>query len=355
MQNKNYLNVLRASEFKVRKILLYILILIVVCFTIPTIFTIKPEEKVDAKNLENEENVNNETQQNISNSNYDYKKYAEIKLLHSSTNEVETIKLDEYLYGVVSAEMPASFDKEALKAQAVVARTYTIYKIINNSEKHKDADICDNSNCCQAWISKEDRLAKWKEEDRQAYWDKIVNAVNSTQGKIITYDGSPINAFFHANSGGATESPINVWGGTGYPYLQTVTTAGEDAYSGYQSEVEVTKKEFEEKIKEKHSDFKINFEEKDCIKIEEYTDGNRVKTLKVGNLELSGVEIRNIFSLRSANFKIEISKDTIKFEVIGYGHGVGMSQTGADSLAKQGKTYEDIIKHYYTDVKIENM
>ena len=110
-----------------------------------------------------------------------------------------------------------------------------------------------------------------------------------------------------------------------------------------------------EKIKEVHSDFEIDFEEEDCIKIEEYTDGNRVKTIKIGNLELSGVEVRTIMGLRSANFKITIDGDNIKFEVTGYGHGVGMSQTGADSLAKEGKTYKDIIHHFYTDVEIENI
>ena len=263
--------------------------------------------------------------------------------------------MDEYLYGVVSAEMPASFEKEALKAQAVVARTYTIYKIVNNDGKHKDADICDDSTCCQAWISKEDRLSKWKEEERNSNWSKIVEAVNDTQGKIITYEGKPINAFFHSNSGGTTEAPINVWGGSGYPYLQSVSTSGEDAYSQYNSEAEFTKKEFEEKIKKEHSDFKIDYKKEECIKVEEYTEGNRVKTVKIGNLELSGVEVRNIFGLKSANFEISIKDDKIRFQVIGYGHGVGMSQTGADSLAKEGKNYEDIIHHFYTGVKIENM
>ena len=182
-----------------------------------------------------------------------------------------------------------------------------------------------------------------------------MSAVNSTKGEIITYEGKPINAFFHSNSGGATEAPVDVWGGSGYPYLQSVTTAGEDAYSQYSSKVEISKDEFVKKIKEEHSDFKIDFDEKDCIKIEEYTDGNRVKKIKIGNLELSGVEVRNILGLRSANFKVTIEKEKIKFEVTGYGHGVGMSQTGADSLAKEGKTYEEIIHHYYTDVEIENI
>ena len=286
---------------------------------------------------------------------YNYEQYGTLKLLHKDTGKIEEIDIDEYLYGVVSAEMPASFEEEALKAQAVVARTYTIYKIINNEDKHGEANICDDSTCCQAWISEEDRKEKWNEKERESYWEKIVSAVNSTKGEIITYEGKPINAFFHSNSGGATEAPVDVWGGSGYPYLQSVTTAGEDAYSQYSSKVEISKDEFVEKIKEEHSDFKIDFDEKDCIKIEEYTDGNRVKKIKIGNLELSGVEVRNILGLRSANFKVTIEKEKIKFEVTGYGHGVGMSQTGADSLAKEGKTYEEIIHHYYTDVEIENI
>ena len=331
-----------------KKLLIYYILLIFICFAIPIIFTTNYLE--ETKNSKENEITNILTQ-----STYNYKKYKTIKLLHTKTNKIEKIDLDEYLYGVVSAEMPASFEEEALKAQAVVARTYTIYKIVNNDGKHKNADICDDSSCCQAWISIKDRLAKWDESEKNKNWNKIVNAVNNTQGKIITYDGKPINAFFHSNSGGATEAPIDVWGGSGYPYLQSVATSGEDAYSQYSSKATFTKKEFTEKIKEVHNDFKINFKEKDCIKIKEYTDGNRVKTIKIGNLELSGVEVRNILELRSANFKVEIEGDKIKFEVTGYGHGVGMSQTGADSMAKEGSNYDEIIHHFYTDVKIENM
>ena len=113
--------------------------------------------------------------------------------------------------------------------------------------------------------------------------------------------------------------------------------------------------EYQNKIIEKHADLDIDFSKADSIKITEYTEGNRVKNLKVGNLNLSGVEIRNIFGLRSANFKIDIQENNVKFAVKGYGHGVGMSQTGADSLAKQGKKYDEIIKHYYTGVEIKNM
>ena len=127
--------------------------------------------------------------------------------------------------------------------------------------KHEGADICDDSSCCQAWISKEDRLAKWEENLREENWNKIRYAVNGTQGKIITYEGKPINAFFHSNSGGKTETTVNVWGGSGYPYLQAVETAGEDAYTQYSSEVTYTKQTFTDKIKEKHSNFEINFDD----------------------------------------------------------------------------------------------
>ena len=146
-----------------------------------------------------------------------------------------------------------------------------------------------------------------------------------------------------------------MWEGSGYPYLQAVETSGEDAYTQYKSELILTKDEFIEKIKNEHEDFEIDFSKEDCIKINEYTEGGRVKRIKIGNLELSGVEVRSLLGLRSANFTFSIEKDNIKFEVLGYGHGVGMSQTGADSLAKQGKNYEEIIKHYYTGVQIENM
>jgi len=338
-----------------KKIFAYLILFIIICFAIPILFTKKFEEKDVSINLENPNNNPQNIQISEEENTYNYKEYSTIKLLHVNTNEIEELKLDEYLYGVVSSEMPANFEEEALKAQSVVARTYTIYKIQNNENKHGEANICDNSACCQAWLSKEERLARWEESLREENWQKIVKAVNSTQGKIITYNGTPINAFFHSNSGGKTETTANVWGGTGYPYLQSVETAGEEAYTQYSSEAKFTKQELIEKIKEKHSNFEINFDEADCIKILEYTDGNRVKKVKIGNLELSGVEVRTILGLRSANFEIVLQGDEITFSVIGYGHGVGMSQTGADSMAKTGSNYEEIIKHFYSGVEIVNV
>ena len=192
-------------------------------------------------------------------------------MLHSETGQIEEINLEEYLYGVVSSEMPANFEIEALKAQAVVARTYTIYQINNNSSKHENADICDNYACCQAWISKEDRISKWNEEEAESNWNKIVEAVNSTSGKLITYDGKPLNAFFHSNSGGVTESSTAVWGGIDFPYLKSVETAGEEGYKQYSSQVQFSKQELLNKIKEKYQDCEIDFSQQNCIEILEYT------------------------------------------------------------------------------------
>ncbi len=249
--------------------------------------------------------------------------------------------------------MPASYELEALKAQAVVARTYTLYKVKN--KKHENADICDTSTCCQAWVTKEERLARWEENLRESNWQKIEQCVNETKGKIITYQNEPINAFFHANSGGTTELPVNVWGGSGFPYLQVVQTAGEEGYSQYASEVELSNEELIEKLKTKYQDIQINFQDPEDIKILEHTDSNRVKTVKFGNHEISGVETRSIFGLKSTNFEMVKEANKIKFTVKGYGHGVGMSQTGADTMAKQGSNYEEIINHFYIGIEIKGI
>lgn len=329
-----------------KKLLLYLLAFILICFIIPIMLT-----KRTVPTIAKQENTIQQIEEN--NLNYEYNKYGTINLLHKKTGEVEQVNLDDYLCNVVSAEMPANYEEEALKAQAIVARTYTVFKILN--KKHENADICDDSTCCQAWISKEDRLARWEESQRESNWEKICRVVNATKGNIITYNNSPINAFFHSNSGGKTEAPVNVWGGTGYPYLKTVETSGEDSYTQYASEVILTHEELLKKLKEKYKDISINFSEQEDIKVLEYTEGGRVKTIKFGNHQISGVEARTLLGLRSANFEVINENGNIKFSVKGYGHGVGMSQTGADSLAKQGSSANDIINHFYTGVEIKDI
>ena len=153
-----------------KKIFLNTAFIIIIAFLIPILFT-KRFKTAETSNKAEEKEP------------FDYGKFSTIKLLHNETGEVENLNLDNYLYGVVAAEMPASYELEALKAQAVVARTYTIYKIINGS-KHENADICDDPNCCQAWISKDNRFARWENEDKEANWQKIVLAVDSTARKL---------------------------------------------------------------------------------------------------------------------------------------------------------------------------
>ena len=349
-----------------KKILIYFISFIFVCFILPALFTQSfqtttanisdnaNENQENSANSKQEENKDENEQVENAEQNYDYREYSKIKLLHIESGQTEEIKLDEYLYGVVSAEMPASYEIEALKAQAVVARTYTIYQIQNNGNKHEGAYICDSYQCCQAWISKEDRFAKWEEDEREKNWQKITGAVNETAGKIIKYDGKPINAFFHSNSGGITESSVNIWGGVEYPYLKSVETSGEEGYSQYSSEVTLTQEELLSKIKEKYPDVQIDFNVEDSIQILECTDSGRVRTIKFGNIQIAGTEARIILGLKSTNFVVNQKDGNIIFYVIGYGHGVGMSQTGADSLAKSGKGYKEIIKHFYTGVEITN-
>ena len=341
-----------------KKFFIYFFAFIFICFIMPAILT---KKNVDTFSNNDENVINNSNQNSLeqfsldkdNQTEYNYQKYGTIKLLHKKTGEVEEVKLDDYICNVVSAEMPADYEIEALKAQAIVARTYTVYKIQN--KKHDNADICDDSTCCQAWISKEDRLARWEESKKESNWQKIEQCVKETQGKIITYNNQPINAFFHANSGGTTEMPVNVWGGSDFPYLQVVQTAGEEGYTQYSSEIELSQEELINKLKEKYSDIQIDFNNDDDIKILEHTDSRRVKTIKFGNHELSGVETRTLFGLKSANFEIVKENGKIKFFVKGYGHGVGMSQTGADTMAKQGNNYEDIIKHFYVGVEIKQI
>jgi len=339
-----------------RKVLIYFGGFLMLFFIIPAICTITPNrEQVKETASSGVSNENNEQQQGIQNTSeqeYEYQKYKTIKLLHPETSQVEELNIDEYLYGVVSSEMPASFEIEALKAQAVVARTYTIYQMIHNSDKHENADMCDDFNCCQAWISKDERFAKWESTEAESNWNKIAQAVDSTKGKVVAYGGQPINAFFHANSGGITESSLNIWGGIDYPYLKSVETDGEDGYTQYNSQVTLTHQELTDKIKKKYEDCKIDFTQENCVQILEHTTSGRVKTIKFGNKEIAGTEARTLLGLKSTNFTFTINTNEITFTVTGYGHGVGMSQTGADSLAKSGSNYEEIIKHFYTDVEI---
>ncbi len=261
--------------------------------------------------------------------------------------------MDQYLWGVVAAEMPAAFDLEALRAQAVAARTYTLYRMSHPSKHHPKAHICGDSGCCQAWISRKDRLAEWGKKGREEYTEKINQAVSSTDGLALYYRDEPILSAFHAASAGSTKSALEVWG-EDYPYLQEVSSPeDEGSVPNYYSTVTVSKKEFSQLFL--HAYPKADLSAPDCAdwfgKVTSDQAGLPV-SMEIGGVTADTGEIRTMFGLRSASFTVECQGDKITFYVTGYGHGVGMSQYGANALAKQGKTAEEILSWYYPGAEL---
>ncbi len=245
--------------------------------------------------------------------------------------------------------MPITYELEALKAQALVARTYTLYKLKNNPAAHNGADMCDDINCCQCYKTKEYAFASWDDSGENEKWAKLEEAVDATKNQVITYNGEIISAFFHAHSGGKTENVKFVWGGNEIPYLQSVDGNEDEAFKDVK---EFTKEEFAECIKSIAPDYLTNDYE---IEILDYTGSGRVNQLKIGETVVKATELRKLTGIRSTNFRIQKNENgSITFYTIGYGHGVGMSQYGANAMAKKGIQYDEIIKHYYTGVEIES-
>lgn len=284
-----------------------------------------------------------------------------IKVYIKDRDIVEEMPLEEYIKGVVAAEMPVDFEPEAFKAQAVAARTYAygrMKKIYTPADDiHNGADICTDSAHCQAWIKKEDALKKWESSKASANWKKIEKAVLETEGQILLYENRVVNPVFHSNSGGMTENSEDVWEGTVVPYLKSVVSEGEEASEGYEVETEFKKEDIVKKLKAQYPDIKVSKESLfDEIEILERTEAGRVKSMKIGDKTLKGTEFRSLLGLRSTNFSIEnIDDSRLKITTIGYGHGVGMSQWGANYRAEQGDSYEEILKYYYQGVYIDSI
>lgn len=264
---------------------------------------------------------------------------------------VQSMDLETYLVGVVAAEMPASFELEALKAQAVAARTYTLYKKNHGGcGAHDGADICTDSSHCQAYLTETQMQERWG-EDTDTYKQKIKTAVVSTAGEILLYGGEEIQVFYHACSGGQTENCENVYL-EALPYLVSVTSDGEEDYSGFYGKVTVSPDEFADAMQRYSPSIEIdpNNIANQIGSISRFPSG-RVESMRIGNETFTGREVRKVFSLNSTNFTIKVSGD-ITFSTLGFGHGVGMSQTGANAMADSGATYIEILKHYYTGVTI---
>lgn len=263
----------------------------------------------------------------------------------------ETVEMDleEYIMGVVAGEMPASYEPEALKAQAVAARTYTLHLKHNGGcSAHPGADVCTNSGHCQAYLTQEEMKDAWG-NNYNKYLAKIKDAVYSTQGEEIYYEGEEIQVFYHSSSGGMTEDCANVYQES-LPYLVSVDSEGEEGYSNYYGKVTVSYDEFVSKMEDFSPSIKLSGTAEDIGDIERYESG-RVKSIEIGNESFTGREIRQIFGLNSTNFTVKAT-DEVTFSTIGFGHGVGMSQTGANEMAKNGADYIEILEHYFTGVTV---
>ena len=214
-----------------------------------------------------------------------------IKLLLTEQNKVVELNFDDYIKGVLIGEMPVTFELEALKAQALVARTYTLYKLRNSGSSHENADICDNVNCCQCYKTKEYAFASWDDSGENEKWLKVEEAVETTKNQVITYNGEIIAAFFHANSAGKTEDVKHIWGEEEIPYLKSV--------GGFEVDLEEDNKtlssgEFEKIIKEK--DVSYTYKSGD-IKILDYTTSGRASSIQIGENKIKATEFRNLFGL----------------------------------------------------------
>lgn len=285
---------------------------------------------------------------NIADIKSNYDKNKKIKLKRG--NEIKELSLLEYLYGVVSAEMPASFHEEALKAQAVAARTYTISKMNKNIPEHGDADVCDNINHCKAYISEDELTEKYGESWMKEHYPKIKNAVLETDGIIATYSGEPINAVFHSTSSGMTENSKDVWSGD-VPYLVSVVSEGEEESPRFNDSVKFSKDEFIKKISQSGKNPTFSDDISSWIGEIIKNESGSIKTIKIGGVNFKGTEVRELLGLRSTNFEIALG-EKITVNTKGNGHGVGMSQYGANYMAKHGYTYQQILKKYYTGINI---
>lgn len=281
-----------------------------------------------------------------------------ISVYYKNEDRTEEIELEEYLVGVLAGEMPPTNHSEALKAQAVAARSYILSKVAdfmdgNVAEEHNGAMVCTNYLHCKAWKSIDEIKTGWDPRFADDYETKIRNAVSQTSGEYMMYDSKVVKAYFYAISSGKTENVSDVWG-TSLPYLKSVLSREDIGAYGYESQSVYPKDIFVQKLKSVYPDIEIGDTSNMVGKINR-TEGGSVSLIEIGGKEFKGERIRELYDLRSSNFELSADGEKITFRVLGYGHGVGMSQNGANVMAQNGKSYTDILKHYYSGVSIVNL
>lgn len=271
-----------------------------------------------------------------------------VTVFSEKAGRIITLGLEEYITGVVAGEMPVSFGDEALKAQAVAARSYTMYRIAHGSENipsHQGAQLCSDPKHCKAYVTREELAEKWGNETANNIFEKARASVEATRGQILTYEGEPALAVFHASSNRLTESAEAVWG-RHVPYLVSVETPEET-----EPQVAVfTRGELADLL----APYGVKFSDTDLPQLE-FDDAGRVAYVVFGETSVSGKDVREALGLRSTDFSLVILDGEYIFTVRGYGHGVGMSQYGAKAMAAEGKTYMEILAHYYPGTQITNI
>ena len=266
-------------------------------------------------------------------------------LIRDSQGNVSQEQMEDYLVGVVLAEMPAWFEQEALKAQAVVARTYGA-KAYSTGGKHGDGSVCTSPGCCQGWISEAAYLQQGGSPDQV---EKIRNAVYATTGQVLSYNGELIEATYFSCSGGSTEDAAAVWG-TAFPYLQAVDSPGEEDAAYYEDEKIFAPEQVEEAL-----GIRLSGNPSGWVSAVSFTQGGGVDTIAIGGTYFTGTEIREKLGLRSTAFSVYATDDAIAVTTRGYGHRVGMSQYGADAMAALGHTYDEILSHYYRGTELTQL
>lgn len=275
---------------------------------------------------------------------------ADVEIRVLTEAGVETMSMAEYLPMALAGEMPASFQPEALKAQAVALRSYVLYLREQGKAAHPEADVCTSSGCCAAAFDEEAMRESWG-GDYEAYYGKIRAAVLATDGQYLSYEKEAILAVFHSCSEGMTEAGGNVW--SALPYLQSVSSPETDAdVRSLHTTVELSAGEFRTTVLRSFPTATLEGEPETWLGQVSPTSAGRVGSIVVGGQEISGLAMRQLFSLRSTDFTLEYADGRFVFSVAGYGHGVGMSQYGANVMAENGADYFEILEHYYPGAEL---
>ena len=275
---------------------------------------------------------------------------SELSFSVLTDGSIETVTMSDWLPGVVAGEMPASFEPEALKAQAVAARTYIMYSMGREKSAHPEADVCDDPGCCKAHASDETLRQNWG-ESYESNWAKILEAVRSTDGEYMSYGGEVIQAVFHSSSAGRTEDSAAIW--QAQPYLVSVDSpeTAEDV-PNYVSSLSVSPEDFKSTVQTLHPEAQLEGDPAYWLGAAVHDASGRVESVDIGGAQVPGTELRTLFELRSTAFALDYTPDGFLFTVTGYGHGVGMSQYSANVMAEDGADYEEILTHYYPGAEL---